>query len=98
MVLGGLFRQLLGKHSSQLLAGIADALHCQDGGWRSLTSRAVVAASLTGSTTTENYEPLLVLLHVCVYVCVCVCVQGTGSRYEVKQAWPCRVWFVQNRV
>ena len=36
-------------------------------------SRAVVAAALTGSTTTGNHEPLLVLLRVCARVCVCVC-------------------------
>ena len=84
-------RAVMGKHSSQVPAGIADARHCQDGGWCSLTSRAVVAAALTGSMTTENYEPLLVLLRVCVCVWVCARAQGTGSRYGVKQAWPCRV-------
>ena len=32
----------------------------------------------------------------CVHVCACV--QGTGGGYGVKQARPCRVWFVHNRV
>ena len=71
MVFSGLSRQLLGKHSSQLLAGIEDALHSQGSGWRSPICRAVVEAALTGSVSIENYEPLLVLLHACTCVHVC---------------------------